>query len=198
MHKLFNSLLDGIAMATSKARPLHGTPSPSAWICRFLPLLPPGARVLDLACGNGRHLRLLHALNYRVTGVDRDLSGLRDLAATQDVELLERDLEDGSPFPLVRRQFEGVIVTNYLHRPLLPSLVDLVAPDGLLLYETFAMGNENFGRPGNPAFLLRPGELLDAVQGRLQVVAYEHGEVGVPKPGVLQRIAARRTPPVAR
>ena len=185
-------------MATSKAHPLQGPSSPSAWICRFLPSLPPGAPVLDLACGGGRHLRLLRALNYRVSGIDRDLSGLRDLAGAQNVELLESDLEEGSPFPLAHRQFEGVIVTNYLHRPLLPSLVDLVAPDGLLLYETFAMGNERFGRPGNPDFLLRPGELLEAVQGQLQVVAYEHGEVGVPRPAVVQRIAARRTPPVTQ
>src|SRR5699024_9120992 len=105
LHKLFNSLLNGIAMATSKAHPLQGPSSPSAWICRFLPSLPPGAPVLDLACGGGRHLRLLHALGHRVTGIDRDLSGVKDLDGQPGVELLERDLEDGTPFPLADRQF---------------------------------------------------------------------------------------------
>ncbi|HLS69201.1 MAG TPA: class I SAM-dependent methyltransferase [Kiloniellales bacterium] len=184
-------------MATSKdhrpfARARLASPSPSAWITRFLPLLPAGSRILDLACGSGRHLRLLHALGYRLTGVDRDLTALEDLQGKESIELLQADLEDDSPFPLTGRQFEGVIVTNYLHRPLLPGLMALVAPGGLLLYETFAVGNERFGRPSNPDFLLQPGELLAAVAGQLQVVAYEHGEVTVPRPGVVQRIAARR------
>lgn len=189
---MFNSLLNGIAMATSKAHPLQGPSSPSAWICRFLPSLPPGAPVLDLACGGGRHLRLLHALGHRVTGIDRDLSGVKDLDGQPGVELLERDLEDGTPFPLADRQFGGVIVTNYLHRPLLPAVVDSVAAGGLLLYETFAQGNERFGKPSNPDFLLRPGELFEAVQGRLQVIAYEDRQVTVPRPAAVQRIAAVR------
>src|SRR5690625_2275317 len=151
-------------MATSKARTRHGSPTPSAWICRFLPLLAPCSQVLDLACGSGRHLRLLHALGHRVTGVDRDLSAVADLLDDGKVELLETDLEDGAACPLSDRLFDAVIVTNYLHRPLLPLLVEGVAPDGLLLYETFAEGNARYGRPRNPQFLLRPGELLKAVE----------------------------------
>ena len=100
------------------------------------------------------------------------------------------DLEGGGPWPLGGRRFEGVVVTNYLHRPLLPRLVDSLAPGGVLIYETFARGNERFGRPSNPAFLLAPGELLEAVRGRLQIVAYEHGVVARPKPAVVQRLCA--------
>jgi len=147
--------------------------------------------VLDLACGGGRHLRLLHGRGHPVTGLDRDLSGVADLAETPGVRLVEADLEDGAPFPLAGLRFAGVVVTNYLHRPLLPTLVEAVAPGGLLLYETFAQGNERFGRPRNPDFLLRPGELLEAVHGRLRVLAYEDLEVTEPRPAAVQRIAAR-------
>jgi len=196
LHKLFISLLNGIDMTTSKDHALLGSP-PSAWVCRFLPLLQPKAEVIDVACGSGRHLRLLHAMQFPVIGIDRDLSGVADLQGKSGLQLLEHDLEDGTPFPLAGRMFGGVVVINYLHRPLLPALIDAVAPGGLLIYETFAQGNERLGRPRNPDFLLLPGELLEAVRGRLEVVAYEAGEVAVPKPAVVQRIAARRSvPPV--
>lgn len=177
-------------MATSKDH-APGLPRPSAWICRFAPLIPRGGAILDLACGSGRHLRLLRAMGHPVTGLDRDISPLGDLAHLRDVELIEADLEDGSSFPLAGRRFDCVIVTNYLHRPLLPCLPDLLAPGGLLLYETFAQGNERFGRPRNPDFLLAPGELLGMV--RLQVLGYEHGEVWEPRQAVMQRLAARKT-----
>lgn len=170
----------------------RGSGRASAWIARFAPLLPPGGPVLDLACGAGRHLRLLRALEHPVVGLDRDLSALADLRGREGVELIEADLEDGAPFPLAGRRFGGVVVTNYLHRPLLPALVEAVAPGGLLLYETFARGNERFGRPGNPDFLLRPGELLEAVRGRLRVLAYEDLEVTEPRPAAVQRLAARQ------
>ncbi|WP_366555583.1 class I SAM-dependent methyltransferase [Aquibaculum sediminis] len=179
-------------MATSKDH-APGLPRPSAWICRFAPLIPRGGAVLDLACGSGRHLRLLRAMGHPVTGLDRDISPLGDLANVTDAELIEADLEDGSPFPLEGRRFAGVIVTNYLHRHLLPCLPDLLAPGGLLLYETFAQGNERFGRPRNPDFLLAPGELLEMVRHRLQVLGYEHGEVWEPRRAVMQRLAARKT-----
>lgn len=136
-------------------------------------------------------------MQFPVIGIDRDLSGVADLQGKSGLQLLEHDLEDGTPFPLAGRMFGGVVVINYLHRPLLPALIDAVAPGGLLIYETFAQGNERLGRPRNPDFLLLPGELLEAVRGRLEVVAYEAGEVAVPKPAVVQRIAARRSvPPV--
>lgn len=180
--------------ASKDASPAPPAPA-SAWIRRFAPLLPAGGPVLDLACGSGRHLRLLLALGHPVTGLDRDLSGVADLAETPGVSLLRADLEGGGAFPLAGSRFAGVVVANYLHRPLLPALVQAVAPGGLLLYETFARGNERFGRPRNPDFLLRAGELLEAVRGKLRVLAYEDLEVAEPRPAAVQRIAARRETP---
>jgi SAM-dependent methyltransferase len=148
--------------------------------------------VLDLACGGGRHLRHFRALGHPVTGVDRDLAGVADLAGVDGVDLIEADLEAGAAWPLGARQFAGVVVTNYLWRPLLPTIVAAVGGGGWLIYETFAQGNERYGRPRNPDFLLRPGELLEAVSGQLTVVAYEHGVVERPQPAVVQRIAATR------
>jgi SAM-dependent methyltransferase len=131
-------------------------------------------------------------LGCQVTALDRDISGLQPLAA-KGVEILAADLEDGSPWPLGGRQFDGIIVTNYLHRPLLPHLAAALAPGGVLIYETFGRGNERFGRPSNPGFLLRPGELLEfAATHRLQVLAYECGEVQEPRPAIIQRMAAQR------
>lgn len=164
---------------------------PSPWVARFAPLVPAEGTVLDLACGSGRHLRLFHARNHPVVGTDRDLRGLGDLAGTPGVELVEADLETGTPVPvLTERRYAGIVVTNYLHRPLFPALLDALEPGGVLIYETFALGNARFGRPASPSFLLRNGELLEVARGRLQVVAYEHGEVASPKAAVVQRICA--------
>lgn len=165
----------------------------SAWIRRFAHLVPAGARVLDVACGRGRHARLFLERGHPVVLVDRDLSGVADLVGRSDVEAVEADLEDGGAFPFRGRRFGGVVVTNYLHRPLLPDLVAAVGSGGALLYETFGVGNEAFGRPRNPAFLLQPGELLQAVGGALQVVAYAHGtEVFAPLAGQPTRTAVRQ------
>lgn len=173
---------------------------PSGWVRRFLPATdalaarlgaehPPTA--LDLACGRGRHTRLARRLGYRVVAVDRDLSGLSDLAEDEGVECLELDLEDGRPLPVRDRCFAAVIVTNYLYRPLLDDLVEAVAPGGRLLYETFSVDQPAYGRPTKPDFLLAHGELLDAVRGRLRVVAYEDLVDGDP-PAARQRLCADR------
>jgi SAM-dependent methyltransferase len=159
-------------------------------VARFAGLVPAGGRVLDLACGGGRHTRLFLERGHPVTAIDIDLAGIADLAGRPDLESIEADLEGGAPWPLADRRFDGIVVTNYLHRPLLTSIVAAVAPGGALIYETFAEGNERFGRPSNPDFLLRPGELIDAVQGRLEIVAYENLEVAEPKPAMVQRIVA--------
>lgn len=164
--------------------------APSAWIRRFADLVPAGGRVLDLAAGGGRHGRFLGARGHVVTLLDRDVSGLADLAGRPDMEVLQADIEAG-PWPLRGRRFDAVVVTNYLWRPLMGEIVAAVAPGGALLYETFAMGNERFGRPRNPEFLLRPGELLEAVRGELEVRAYTHGEETDP-PAMRQKIAAVR------
>jgi SAM-dependent methyltransferase len=167
----------------------HSETAASPWVERFTLWIRPGGRVLDLACGAGRHARLLARLGFEVDAVDRDLSGLSDIPAA--IVLREADLEGGAwPYPGVL--FDAIVVTNYLHRPLLPVLVDSLAPGGVLLYETFALGNERYGKPSNPDFLLRPGELLEAVRGRLRVLAYEDLAVEGPRPACLQRIAARR------
>jgi hypothetical protein len=128
-----------------------------------------------------------------VTAVDRDVTGLADLQEDPAVTILAADLENDRPWPLGDRCFAGVVVTNYLHRPLLPPIVAAVAPGGCLIYETFAVGNERLGKPSNPDFLLRPGELLEAVRGRLTVIAYENLEVAEPRPAMIQRIAAIAT-----
>ncbi|HEX7072934.1 MAG TPA: class I SAM-dependent methyltransferase [Hyphomicrobiaceae bacterium] len=161
----------------------------SEWVVRFLHGIPRGGQVLDVACGSGRHLRLGLAHGYKVVGIDRDLAGVADLKGQPGVELIEADLEIGNPFPLRGRTFAGVIVTNYLWRPILPDIVTCVAPDGVLIYETFALGQERMGRPANPEFLLNPGELVDAVRDRLVPIAYEHTTLSEPR-RIVQRIAA--------
>jgi SAM-dependent methyltransferase len=167
------------------------TDTPSPWIERFAPMIRPGGSVLDLAAGGGRHTRYLAELGYRVVAVDVDVSRLIDLGKHPGVEILERDLE-AEPWPFDDRGFDGVVVANYLHRPLLPRLTEVLSPGGILIYETFAEGNAEYGRPSNPAFLLRDGELLEAFSGSLEVIAYEHGFFEEPRPAVRQRICARK------
>ncbi len=164
--------------------------APSPWVLRFAGRVPDDGPVLDLACGKGRHTRLFLARGHPVTAVDRDLSGIADLAGAPGLEALEVDLEDGRPFALAGRRFAGVVVTNYLYPPLFPALVGAVAPGGVLIYETFARGNERFGRPRNPDHLAKPGELLEAVRGQLRVVAYEDLIDRAPKPAARQRLCA--------
>jgi myo-inositol-1(or 4)-monophosphatase len=159
---------------------------PSAWVTRFASLVPAGADVLDVATGSGRHARLFLERGHRVVAVDRDPSAV---APAANLEIVRADLEDGAPWPLGGRRFGGIVVTNYLHRPLLPILIDRLEPGGALVYETFARGQERFGKPTNPAFLLEPGELLRAVDGKLRVVAFEDVTLA---DRVVQRIAAVR------
>lgn len=163
----------------------------SAWVLRFLPLIRPSGRVLDLAAGGGRHTRLLIDRGYSVRAVDRDITALAPLAGPGcSVEAV--DLETGEPWAL-GGGYDGIVVTNYLHRPLLPAIVEALAPGGALIYETYMAGNERLRRPRNPDFLLRPGELLEAFAA-LTVVAFEQGEVTLLYPAVIQRIAAINGP----
>jgi SAM-dependent methyltransferase len=162
----------------------------SPWVRRFAPLIP-GGEVLDLACGSGRHARHLAALDHAVVAVDRDPQALA-AAAGPGIVTSEIDLEgEGAVWPFGPGRFAGIVVTNYLHRPLLAAMVDSLAPDGVLIYETFADGNAQFGKPSNPAFLLQAGELLTwALNHELRVVAFEDGVVEAPKPAMVQRICA--------
>ena len=171
----------------------HGHPEiASDWVVRFAAAVPPGGAVLDLACGTGRHCRFFLDRGHPVTGVDRYSAGVADLLGREGFTLIEADLESGGDWPLETRKFAAVVVTNYLFRPILPHIVGSVSEGGVLIYETFAEGNARFGRPRNPDFLLRPGELLSAVDGTLAVIAYEHGEVARPAPALVQRICACR------
>ncbi len=188
--------------ASPPARPFA---PPSDWVVRWTPLLPPAARVLDVACGHGRHVHWLGGAGHQVTAIDVDpalLAPLADLAET-----LQADLET-APWPLPGRQFDALVVTNYLWRPLFPALKAAVAPGGLLIYETFAQAHAALGRPRRPEFLLRPGELIDVLRDgeapladgplpseKWHVIAFEEGRLPargeVPEREV-QRIVARR------
>ncbi len=170
----------------------HMSEKPSPWVERFLPLITAGGSVLDLACGRGRHALLLAQRGYRVEAVDRDASALAAIsAAAPGIVTRTADLE-GGPWPYHGCAFDGIVVTNYLFRPLLPMLLNALEVNGVLIYETFMVGNEGFGKPANPAFLLRPGELLDVARRRLTVVAFEQGQVDAPRPAVVQRLCATR------
>jgi SAM-dependent methyltransferase len=167
----------------------------SVWVERFGASVPKGGTVCDVACGSGRHTRWFAAHGHDVLAIDRDLSGVADLTGDPHVELIETDLEIGAPFPVAPRSCSAVVVTNYLWRPILGAIADTVAPGGVLLYETFAMGNERLGKPTNPGFLLRRNELLElALEHDLAVVAFEDLEVDHPRRAVVQRIAAVRAP----
>jgi SAM-dependent methyltransferase len=169
--------------------------SPSHWVVRFSALVADGARVLDVACGQGRHSRWFAARGCRVVAVDRDTAALAGLASVAGVTPLSADLET-QPWPFDGDKFDAIIVTHYLHRALFPNLLQVLADDGVLVYETFARGNEAYGKPSNPDFLLTEGELLAIVGRSLIVVAFEQGRIESAPPIVMQRLTAvgRRRP----
>jgi SAM-dependent methyltransferase len=166
----------------------RGAPLP--WIVQWAGLVAPEATVLDLAAGSGRHALFFAERGNTVVAVDRDTSRL---PAHASIEPLTADLEDGRPWPLAGRRFGAAVVTNYLHRPLMPALLGAIGPGGVLLYQTFMDGNERFGRPSRPEYLLKDGELLDLVRGTFSVTAYEARLISGPM-AMVQRIAARRLP----
>jgi SAM-dependent methyltransferase len=169
----------------------HGKEAASPWVLRFAALVPPGAMVLDVACGRGRHARLFAAQGCLVDAVDIDAEAGAALREVAGVRFLRADIEGGD-WPYPGRSFDAVVVTNYLHRPLFPLLADALAPGGVLIYETFMAGNERFGKPGNPDFLLRPRELLEVFGSRLAVLAFEEGVVSLPRPARVSRLCAVR------
>ncbi|MBN3849732.1 class I SAM-dependent methyltransferase [Paraburkholderia sp. Ac-20342] len=181
-------------MSTPTAAGMHGLGEASRWVRDWAHLVAPGGAVLDVASGAGRHARFFASRGHPVTALDRDAAALGMLRDAPLVTPLVADLE-GAPWPLADTAgFAAVVVTNYLHRPLFPSLLRALAPGGVLVYETFAQGNESVGKPSNPAFLLAPGELLERVRGQLRVVAFQDGFLAEPRPAYVQRICAIREP----
>ena len=161
---------------------------PSSWVVQHATQVPSGM-VLDLACGGGRHGRLFLDLGYRVTFLDRDVSRVADLGVNKDAKILEYDLENGAPWPFESDQFSGIIVVNYLHRPLLARLEESLKKGGVLIYRTFAQGNERYGRPANPDFLLAPGELRAFFGQSMEVIDFQEGFLENPD-RVVQSICA--------
>ncbi|TCV90767.1 tellurite resistance protein TehB [Sulfurirhabdus autotrophica] len=160
---------------------------PSEWVVRWVPQIAPGSRVLDLAAGSGRHTLFLAEAGLEVCAVDKDISALTELNGLDAVSVLEYDLEQGV-WSFEPGEFAGIVVTNYLHRPLFPNLLEALAEEGVLIYETFAVGNEVYGKPSNPDFLLQPGELLQVFGDRLRILGFEEKIVNLPKPAKVQRI----------
>ena len=173
------------------------TPTVSTWVARWAGIIRAGGAVLDLACGSGRHARFLAAQGLQVEAVDRDAVALAGLAGLAGITTRCADLE-GAAWPYAKRVFDAIVVTNYLHRPLLPLIGSGLAPGAALIYETFRAGNESYGKPSNPAFLLQVGELLAFAQGAgLQVIAYEDGFRAPPAAAMIQRICAIKPPLLA-
>ena len=176
---------------------MNATSPPSRWIMEQATYWPDDASLLDFASGNGRHSRALAALypgRFRILAVDRDADALVELAAAcPDARTCICDLEANAAWPFAAQKFDVVLVTNYLYRPRLDALFNLVADNGYLAYETFARGNAAFGRPGNPDYLLMPGEMLSVMPAGFTRLDYFHGKTDQPKPAMIQRLAARRT-----
>ena len=161
----------------------------SPWVRRFAPLIPRDGVVLDLACGSGRHSEMLASLGHKVLAVDQDIAAVQSL---QNAFITPKCLDlEGPDWPLIDSRFSAIVVTNYLYRPHLEQLPKMLQEGGVLIYETFALGNGEFGKPSNPNFLLNPGELLAfAASHGLKVVAYEDIYVDQPKPAMVQRLCA--------
>lgn len=169
-------------------------PTVSAWVARFAAVIKTPGMVLDLACGAGRHARYLAETGLQVEALDRNAAALSTLTGLPRVAVRCADVE-GGPWPYAGREFDAIVVTNYLHRPLFPLISSALAPGGVLIYETFRIGNESYGKPSNPDFLLRSGELLDlAKTNGLEVLAYEDGFTTTPKPAMVQRLCAVKPP----
>jgi len=165
--------------------------SPSSWIVKFAPLIKSQGLVLDLACGSGRHAKWLAQQGYQVDALDRDPIATSSMQGIDGIHIHLTDLETAEP-PSFEHSYDGIIVSRYLHRPLLTSLATILKPGGILIYETFMRGNERYGKPSNPDFLLMPDELMNTYSPLLNVISFEQGEVVEPKPAILQRICAQK------
>jgi SAM-dependent methyltransferase len=165
------------------------TATPSAWIVNYAPLIRSGGRVLDLACGSGRHAIWLAAQGYIVDAIDRDATAMAAMAGLDNINIQLADLEAATAHQF-SQHYDGIVVSRYLYRPLLPRLAEILKPGGVLIYETFMQGNERYGKPSNPDFLLKPNELLAHYAESLYIVAFKQGDDQTPIPAVMQRICA--------
>lgn len=170
--------------------PIIGAPSP--WVVQYIPLVNKNDRILDLACGSGRHAIWLAGQGYHVDAIDRDTQAVSGMVGIDNIKVFILDLEAGN-WPSADQRYGGIIVSRYLHRPLLRALAEILTPGGVLIYETFMAGNERHGKPSNPDFLLQPDELLATYSPLLDVIAFEQGEEMTPRPAVMQRICAKKT-----
>jgi SAM-dependent methyltransferase len=178
------------SMSASAPTAQHGLGEPSRWVRRWTHLVAPGGAVLDVASGAGRHSRWFAARGHPVTAIDRDAAALTTMRDEPNIATVAADIENAA-WPLAGdATFAAIVVTNYLHRPLFPQLLRSLGDGGVLIYETFAQGNETVGKPSNPAFLLQPGELVAAVHGQLRVIAFQDGFLAEPRPAFIQRICA--------
>jgi SAM-dependent methyltransferase len=164
---------------------------PSSWMVKHLPLICKEGKVLDLACGNGRHAIWLAQQGYQVDAIDRDSQALSAMVEMGNINVRMLDLEAGD-WPDSDQRYDGIIVSRYLYRPLLHTLAAILNPGGVLIYETFMVGNERYGKPSNPDFLLLPNELLETYSPLLNIISYEQGEESHPRPAVMQRICATK------
>ncbi len=162
---------------------------PMPWVAKWSELIPVSGRVLDVACGDGRHAVYLAGQGYALDAVDLNADRYAAHRGETGINWLQHDLES-DPWPFPCKRYQGVVVTNYLHRPLFPNLIDALASAGVLIYATFSVGQEVYGRPRNPRHLLMPGELLEMVRGHLRVVAYEDVLEQHPEPARVQRLCA--------
>ena len=164
----------------------------STWVRRFYDQIPKNGLILDLAGGSGRHTRFLTQKGFKLLLLDNDIAKAKHLQDVENIVLMEYDLEDGNALPFPKSSFQGVVVTNYLYRPIFPQLLDLLDDGGILIYETFAVGNEKYGRPTNPDYLLKSGELISLVSSQMRIIAYEECLVGRPAKAYVQRITAAK------
>jgi SAM-dependent methyltransferase len=165
--------------------------APSDWLMKHAQHIKPSGHVLDVAAGRGRNARWLAQQGFKVEAVDRDRQTLESMKGVGNINLRVADIENDG-WPYIGQNFDAIVVCRYLYRPLFPALCENLAPDGVLIYETFMQGHEAYGRPNNPDFLLQPDELLHVFQHELDVIAFEQGVWETPRPAMLQRICARK------
>jgi SAM-dependent methyltransferase len=166
--------------------------SPSPWVVKHLPLIRKGGQVLDLACGSGRHAIWIAQQGYQVDAVDRDAQAVSSMVGIDNINVVILDLE-AREWLRADQRYDGIVVSRYLYRPLLPILSEILNPGGVLIYETFMVGNERYGKPSNPDFLLLFDELLTVYSPLLSINSFEQGQEWKPKPAVMQRMCATKT-----